>query len=156
MAQTFHVPAKGPMENFEKHDMSTLVSCSNHLLKEGFTENFRPKHAGLEATSNGKIYVPSEVKIVSFYRFEGESDPADNSILYAIEANDGTKGLLVDAYGGPYVNQKVGKFIKEVEEIAKRAHTDVGPHCQTKDCEDVEKRIQDNKDNQPGSPEQNP
>src|ERR1041384_2715131 len=72
-------------------EMSTLTSCTNHLLKEGFTEKFKPKHEGIEAPSTGKVYIPAEVKIVSFYRFEGESDPADNSILYAVEANDGTK-----------------------------------------------------------------
>ena len=117
------------MENFEKVDMTTLTSCTNHLLKEGYSENFVPKHEGIEAPSTGKVYIPGEMKIVSFYRFEGESDPADNSILYALEANDGTKGLLVDAYGGPYVNQKVGKFIKEVEECAKKPHADVDPNC---------------------------
>jgi len=129
--------------------MSTLTSCTNHLTQEGFIENFKAKKNGIEAPSTGKIYIPSEVKIVSFYRFEGESDPADNSILYAIEANDNTKGLLIDAYGGPYVNQNVGQFIKEVEEIQKRAHSPVGPHCQTEDCDaDVEKRIRENKEDQ--------
>jgi hypothetical protein len=33
-------------------------------------------------------------------RFEGNSDPIDNSIVYAISANDNSvKGVLVDAYG---------------------------------------------------------
>jgi hypothetical protein len=136
------------MENFEKTEMSTMTSCTNHLLHEGYTENFVPKKEGIEAPSSGKIYIPSEVRIVSFYRFEGESDPADNSILYAIETNDGLKGLLVDAYGGPYVNEKVGMFIKEVEEIAKKAHTDVGPSCKTEDAgEDAKKRIDDQNSN---------
>jgi hypothetical protein len=132
------------MENFEKTEMTTLVSCTNRLVQEGYTENFVPKKAGIEAPSSEKIYVPSEVKIVNFYRFEGESDPADNAVLYAIEANDGTKGLLIDAYGGPYVNQKVGQFIKEVEEIGKKAHTDVGANCKTDVCDDdPEKRIKE-------------
>jgi hypothetical protein len=136
------------MENFEKTEMSTLTSCTNHLLHEGYTENFVPKNAGIEAPTTGKIYIPNEVRIVSFYRFEGESDPADNAILYAIEANDGTRGLLVDAYGGPYVNQKVGKFIQEVEDIAKKKHTDVGPNCKTEDAkEDPKKRIEEQNQN---------
>jgi hypothetical protein len=133
------------MENFEKIEMTTLVSCTNRLTQEGFTENFVPKKTGIEAPSSGKLYVPSEVKIVNFYRFEGESDPADNSVVYAIEAADGTKGLLIDAYGGPYVNQKVGQFIKEVEEIGKKAHTDVGPSCKTDLEESPEQKIQENK-----------
>jgi hypothetical protein len=115
------------MDAFEKPEMTTMTSCTNHLLKEGFTENFVAKETGIEAPSSGKMYTPSEVKIVSFYRFEGESDPADNAVVYAIETNDGVKGQLIDAYGGPYVNQKVGSFIKEVEDIAKKAHTHADP-----------------------------
>jgi hypothetical protein len=135
------------MENFEKTEMTTLVSCTNRLTQQGYTENFVPKKTGIEAPSTGKLYVPSEVKIANFYRFEGDSDPADNAVVYAIEAGDGTKGLLIDAYGGPYVNQKVGQFIKEVEEIQKQAHTDVGPNCKTEKTEDSpEKRITDNKE----------
>jgi hypothetical protein len=135
------------MESFEKSEMTTLTSRTNSLVKEGFTENFVVKEAGLIAPSTDKLYVPKEVKIVSFYRFEGESDPADNAILYAVETTDGTRGLLVDAYGGPYVNQKVGKFIKEVEEIAKKAHTDVGPNCKTDTGPAPEDRINENKEN---------
>ena len=33
------------------------------------------------------------------YRFEGMSDPDDNAVVYALEAADGTKGVIVDAYG---------------------------------------------------------
>ena len=135
------------MENFEKTEMTTLVSCTNRLVKEGYTENFVPKNAGIEAPSSGKIYVPTECKIVNFYRFEGESDPADNSVVYAIEANDGTRGLLIDAYGGPYVNHKVGKFIKEIEEIEKKAHTHVGPNCKNDCHDDPEKRIKEQNQN---------
>lgn len=146
MAQYFLVNSKHFMENFEKTEMSTLTSCTNHLLKEGYAENFVPKNEGIEAPSSGKVYIPSEVRIENFYRFEGESDPADNAILYALITNDGTKGLLVDAYGGPYVNQKVGAFIKEVEAIAKKKHTDVDPNCKKNEhCEEPtpEERIKD-------------
>ena len=133
------------MENFEKTEMTTLVSCTNRLTKEGFTENFVPHKTGIEAPSTKKLYVPNEVRIVNFYRFEGESDPADNSVLYAIEAEDGTRGLLVDAYGGPYVDQRIGKFIKEVQDFEKKKHTDVGPHCKIDEEEAPEKRIKDQK-----------
>ncbi|MFL5752020.1 MAG: hypothetical protein ACJ76F_01330 [Bacteroidia bacterium] len=110
-------------EPFKKNEMNTMTNCTNKLFAEGFTENFVAKERGLEAPTTRKIYDPSEVKIVSFYRFEGESDPADNSILYAIETNDGVKGMLIDAYG-PYANHHVTKFIAEVEDITKREPQD--------------------------------
>jgi hypothetical protein len=67
------------------------------------------------------VYKPEEVKIKNFYRFEGESDPADNTILYAIETTSGERGTLTDAYG-PYSDSHVAKFIQDVEDIEKRAH----------------------------------
>lgn len=108
------------MEKFKKTDMTTMVSCMNTLQADGYTENFVAKESGIEAPSVKKIYAPEEVKIANFYRFEGESDPADNAIVYAIETNDGIKGMLVDSYGGPYANAKVSQFISSVEEITKK------------------------------------
>jgi len=37
--------------------------------------------------------------IIDSYRFEGMTDPADESTVFAIEAKDGTKGTLVISYG---------------------------------------------------------
>jgi hypothetical protein len=50
-------------------------------------------------TTNGKMYNPEDLKIIRTFRFEGESDPADSSIIYLIEANDGLVGYSMDAYG---------------------------------------------------------
>src|SRR5687767_11799950 len=51
------------MEAFEKSEMTTMTSCTNHLLKEGFSENFVVKSTGIEAPSTEKLYTPSEVRI---------------------------------------------------------------------------------------------
>ena len=61
-----------------------------------------------------KEFSPEEVKINEFHRFEGESNPADTSIVYAIEAKDGTKGLLIDSYGADS-SIAIDQFIKKVE-----------------------------------------
>jgi hypothetical protein len=101
--------------------MKTLSSCLNSLLAAGFETQFKATKDGLKSLATEKIYDPEDVKISSFYRFEGESDPADNSIVYAIETLSGEKGTLTDAYGA-YSDVHVAKFVKEVEEISKRAH----------------------------------
>lgn len=54
---------------------------------------------GCFVTGNGKQYKPEDLTIIKTYRFEGESDPADSSILYVIEAKDGLTGYTIDAYG---------------------------------------------------------
>ena len=99
-------------------DMKSMVTCTNKLVQEGFTENFKVSEQGLMALEKERVYKPDEVRIANFYRFEGYSDPGDNTILYAIITNDGVKGTLTDGYGA-YGDAQVEKFIKQVEEIHK-------------------------------------
>ena len=51
----------------------------------------------------GKFYQPQDLKIIKTFRFEGESDPSDSSILYLMESNDGIIGYSVDAYGASVI-----------------------------------------------------
>jgi hypothetical protein len=53
--------------------------------------------------------------IVEHHRFEGMSDPDDSSVVYALEASNGLKGLLVDAYGA-YANWKTGALLKHTKD----------------------------------------
>jgi len=99
-------------------EMKTLAECLNKMVLKGYTEDFKAGERGLLSLHKEKLYDISEINVVNFYRFEGPSDPADNSILYIIETNDGTKGTLVDGYG-PYSDPLVDNLIKQVEEINK-------------------------------------
>ena len=99
--------------------MNTLTSVSNKVTKLGYTDTFKVTKQGLHSTQKDKFYGPDEITVTDFYRFEGPSDPADNSILYVIETNDGAKGMLVDAYG-PYADAVVNKFMADVEEVSKK------------------------------------
>ena len=99
--------------------MKTLALCLNKVIKEGYTEDFKVSDNALTSLSDNTKYDPEQVHVVNFFRFEGNSDPADNSILYVIETSDGKKGTLVDAYG-PYAEEKVNKFMKQVEDVQKK------------------------------------
>ncbi|MCE3279023.1 MAG: hypothetical protein K0S44_1214 [Bacteroidetes bacterium] len=107
--------------DMDKEHMKTLVSCTNSLLAKGYETQFKAMKHGLKSLTTEKIYTPDQVKITNFYRFEGDSDPSDSSILYAIETTSGEKGTLTDAYGA-YSDPHVAKFIKDVEDIGKREH----------------------------------
>ncbi|MFC3563186.1 hypothetical protein [Pedobacter jamesrossensis] len=53
--------------------------------------------------------------IDSYYRYEGESDPEDEAIVYAISSVDGTiKGLFVSDYG-PSSESKDDELIKNIK-----------------------------------------
>lgn len=105
-------------------NMATLSEVMNRAIKEGYSQIFDAgisKGRNIISFEQGEdtiAYHPEDVVIVSFYRFEGQSDPGDNAILYLIETNDGVKGTLVDGYG-PTAEKWVSQFVLEVEEIYK-------------------------------------
>jgi hypothetical protein len=105
-------------EAFERKEMKTLIECIEVITKRGYKTNFIALEGNKIKGDREKPFDPSEVKINTFYRFEGDSDPGDSSILYAIETSDGEKGYLTNAYG-PYADSKVSSFIDSVESIEK-------------------------------------
>lgn len=104
--------------------MKNLASCVNRMKEEGYKDDYQVGEKGLHTFDKSKSYNPQQVRIVNFYRFEGESDPGDNTILYVIETDDGGKGTLVDGYGA-YADENVSKFIVEIEKIQKVKVTDL-------------------------------
>ena len=78
--------------------MSTLSAVLEKIRIKGWESEYKWTEGGF-TTGTGKYYQPEELKIIKVFRFEGESDPADNSILYIIEGNDGLTGYSLDMYG---------------------------------------------------------
>ena len=100
----------------QPNDLTTLSSVLERLRvkKQDNEYKFDPK---LKAFCSGsKSYRPDELVIIKTYRFEGASDPGDNSILYLIEANDGSTGYTMDAYGVYSNNEGEGydDFIRKI------------------------------------------
>ncbi|WP_240676087.1 hypothetical protein [Botryobacter ruber] len=92
----------------------------NRLKKEGgCTLDFKVTEDGRLTTMDGKEdFRPDQVRIVDFYRFEGESDPDDMSILYVLETTNGLKGTISNSYG-PYADENIDTFMKQVEDLGK-------------------------------------
>ncbi len=99
--------------------MKSMVLCMERMAKDGYTQDFQATAEGLRSLQTERIYSPAEVQVVNFFRFEGNSDPADNSIMYIIEARDGSKGMLVDAYG-VYGDETINRFVQDVQNIEKK------------------------------------
>lgn len=78
----------------------TLVDALNGLKKQGFTTDFNLAFDQIKCQETGVCLAPSQFEITNYYRFEGMTNPDDSSILYVVEAKDGSmKGTLVSAYG---------------------------------------------------------
>lgn len=82
----------------EKTEMQTISQVLERMRQKNLDNEFRLVDGAFTA-GKGKSYSPEELTITRVYRFEGESDPSDSSILYIIEAIDGLIGYSLDAYG---------------------------------------------------------
>ncbi len=82
-----------------QNSYTTLSEAIEDLQKKGFTEDFNLVAEGIESRSLKRQWNAGELEVIQFFRFEGMTNPGDNTILYLIETNDGRKGLLVDVYG---------------------------------------------------------
>ena len=78
---------------------NSLSEATNDLKARGYTEDLNLKPTCIECPSRNLQWHPEQFTIDEFYRFEGMSNPDDNSIVFAISSKDGVKGVLVDAYG---------------------------------------------------------
>ena len=82
----------------DKIEMTTLTSVLEKLRIKKKDNEFKMTSDGF-GIGNNKYYQPEDLSIIRTYRFEGDSDPSDNSVLYLIEATDGLIGYSLDAYG---------------------------------------------------------
>jgi len=76
---------------------ATVTDAISELRKQGFLVDFNLKENSLEADS--VKFTSEEFEILDVYRYEGNSDPADEATVYAIESQSGLKGILVTGYG---------------------------------------------------------
>lgn len=81
-------------------DYGTLSQAINKLrTEEGYELDFNLLDEKIELKSENKTFGTDEFEVDKVLRFEGVSNPGDNSILYAITTSDNKKGILVDGYG---------------------------------------------------------
>ncbi|MCX6316759.1 MAG: hypothetical protein NTW29_05685 [Bacteroidetes bacterium] len=79
------------------HHYDTLSEAINGLKQRGYTMDFNLAENCL--ICNNDRFDVTDFEITEFYRFEGNTDPSDEAIVYAIESTNGLKGVLVSGYG---------------------------------------------------------
>jgi len=75
----------------------TVTEAVKGLKERGYIKDFNLKENCI--ICNDEKYHPEDFEIVEVYRFEGDTDPADEAVVYAVESNKGDRGVLVSGYG---------------------------------------------------------
>jgi hypothetical protein len=75
----------------------TVTEAIKGLRERGYTRDFNLKENCIVCHEDE--FHPEDFEITEVYRFEGDSDPADEAVVYAIESKKGDRGVLVSGYG---------------------------------------------------------
>ena len=83
-----------------KESYGTLSETINGLKKDGYTLDFNISKELVVCNNPNMALSPDDFEIDKVYRFEGETNPEDQSVLYAISSPKfNVKGVLVNGYG---------------------------------------------------------
>ena len=103
----------------KKYSYDTVTEAVNELAKRGFTTDFEMyiEKECLACHKTSTYLSPEEFQIVETYRFEGNSDPGDEMIVFAIESKaHKMKGIVVNAYGS-YSDSAANKIIERLQKV---------------------------------------
>jgi hypothetical protein len=87
------------MKNYE-----SLVDALADLKQRGYETDFEVETFCLYCSDLDIRLNPEAFHVDEFYRFEGDSNPDDSAVLYAITSDTGVRGTLVDGYGASSSN----------------------------------------------------
>lgn len=106
------------MENPENIDrMTTLSQVMNKLTERGIHREFRMNEScEMRLENSEKNYQPSDLTILKTYRFEGDSNPDDNAVLYVVKDTEGNRGMIIDSYGADsnYPGEDFDQFLRAI------------------------------------------
>jgi len=95
--------------------MTTVSEVINLLRKDGYVEDFNLQQNCLQCRNGHFSVMHNEFIIDKVYRFEGNSDPADEATVYAISSPKyGIKGVLVNG-AGIYTDSLTDEMLKSLK-----------------------------------------
>jgi len=99
----------------------TLTEAIQDLASKGYTYDFNViAHEDCLVCHKSKLTLsPDEFQIDSTYRFEGDTDPGDEMILFAISSSKhNVKGIVVNAFG-IYEDSESSEIVEKLHEKSK-------------------------------------
>ena len=93
---------------------STLSEAVNDLQRHGYTDDLQLKDHCVFCEGRRTELHPADFHIDELHRFEGDTDPGCESIVYAISSpKHGIKGLLVNGFG-PSANSLTQEMVAKL------------------------------------------
>ncbi len=97
--------------------MATLSQVMEKLKNKGITNEIKLNDYNEIVDSNDNKIQAENLTIIKTYRFEGDSNPADNTALYLTKDKDENLAYIIDSYGAysDHLGPKFDEFLKSIK-----------------------------------------
>ncbi len=97
--------------------MESITSVLSHLKEMGWDHEFKVTETN-KLELNGRTYQTKDIELVQTYRFEDDTDPSEQAIIYIIKTPDQMHGYSIDSYGiySNHNNDAYSNFILNLQQ----------------------------------------
>jgi hypothetical protein len=87
------------------------------LTSRGYRGSFRAEEAGLRDAATGRLHRPEHLRIEALARFEGDSDPGDSAVVFALsDRRREPIGTYVVAFG-PLIDRLDADAVRRLVDV---------------------------------------
>lgn len=95
--------------------METISEALARLESAGFRDSFRAERGGLWALAAQRFFAPESLVVEEVRRFEGESDPDDMAVLFALRSEGGdVRGTFTTEYGAKLADPEAAEVMRRL------------------------------------------
>lgn len=94
------------LKTMEQHyHYSSVSEALNNLKKQGFVTDFNLQEDAIAKN-------PKQYEIKEVYRYEGNSNPDDEAVVYGIQSKSGEKGVFVSGFSANSFSEAAEALLK--------------------------------------------
>ena len=103
--------------------MENLTGVLSHLKDLGWDHEFKVTEKN-KVEINNFFYDINDIELIQTFRFEDNTDPAEQAIIYVIKTSDGMIGYSIDSYGiySNHNNDNYSDFISKLVQHIEPRH----------------------------------
>ncbi len=97
-----------------KDPYSSLSQLEETLNKKGFEQKFSVADEDSAHNEKNEVFKASEMSIIELHRLKDEKNKTESTMVIALEADNGTKGILIAPFGEGS-DATVDRFLQNVD-----------------------------------------
>jgi hypothetical protein len=130
--------------------METEQEALARLADDGYQSEFEIVEDGVRCPECGEVVAPEDVEIDETVRFEGPSNPDDQSVVFALRTPSGHRGTLPSSYG-PEVGGERADVLRRLGRGGNHDHHDEPPGDPITEREAAEQALIDEGESEAGA-----